>query len=197
MNRTDVIAFFDKMAPAWDAKTIRREHAIAEILDLGGIKRGVRVLDVGCGTGVLFPDYLQREVQTVCGIDISSEMLNIARKNFSDSRIRLLCADAETLQLPETFDCIMIHNAFPHFLHPAVCIQNLSALLAPQGRLTVAHSMSRAEIDRCHAGKPQSISQRLPDENELAQLFRPYLQVDIAISDSEKYIVSGILNKSA
>lgn len=196
MNQTDIIDFFDKMAPSWDERTIRRESAIADILDIGGAVRGARVLDIGCGTGVLLPDYLKREVASVLGVDISPEMLKIAKAHYKESNVHFLCADAETMTLSEQFDCIMIHNAFPHFMHPQALLKNLSSFLAPNGRLTIAHSMSRAEIDKCHAGKPHSISLKLPSETELAELLSKFLTVDTALSDDEKYIVSGILNKT-
>lgn len=196
MNQTDIIDFFDKLAPTWDARTIRRENAIQEILDKGGIVRGARVLDIGCGTGVLVPDYLKREVASVLGVDISPEMLKIAKEHYKDSRVGFLCADAETMQLSEQFDCIMVHNAFPHFMHPEALVQNLSSFLAPGGRLTIAHSMSRAEIDKRHEGKPHTVSLKLPSETELAVLLAKFLTVDVTVSDDEKYIVSGKLNKT-
>ena len=80
MEQKDVISFFDSCASWWDADMIRNEEVIAAILDNGGIREGVHVLDVASGTGALFPDYLKRKVASVTGIDISPEMLKIARK---------------------------------------------------------------------------------------------------------------------
>ncbi len=58
MSKQDIIEFFDGFAPQWDADMVRDEEVIATILDHAGIKTGVSVLDVACGTGVLVPDYL-------------------------------------------------------------------------------------------------------------------------------------------
>ena len=58
IDQKDVISFFDRCAPGWDAEMIRNEPVIRTILDNAGIRAGVDVLDVACGTGVLFPDYL-------------------------------------------------------------------------------------------------------------------------------------------
>lgn len=74
MNQREVIAFFNRCAPEWDAANIRDDGKIGFILDAAGIRPGCSVLDVACGTGVLFPDYLARGVSRVTGVDISPEM---------------------------------------------------------------------------------------------------------------------------
>ena len=52
MKQQDVIEFFDQAAAGWDAQLRRNEPVIARILDNAGVRSGVRVLDVACGTGV-------------------------------------------------------------------------------------------------------------------------------------------------
>ena len=78
---------------------IRHDGIISQILDGAGVREGVRVLDVACGTGVLFPDYLARGVASVTGVDISPEMVKIAREKFTRRNIEVLCADVEALPL--------------------------------------------------------------------------------------------------
>ena len=82
MNKEAVIEYFDRMAPGWDSHMKRNERAITRILDNAHVKEGVKVLDVACGTGVLIPDYLNRNVISVTGIDISPVMAEIAGKKF-------------------------------------------------------------------------------------------------------------------
>ena len=52
IDQKDVISFFDRCAPGWDAEMIRNEPVIRTILDNAGIRAGVDVLDVACDTGV-------------------------------------------------------------------------------------------------------------------------------------------------
>ena len=78
MNQKDIIHFFDQLAPNWDAGMIRSDEIISTILENAGVTHGKDVLDVACGTGVLFPDYLARQVGSVTAIDISPEMVRIA-----------------------------------------------------------------------------------------------------------------------
>ena len=191
MKQQDVIAFFDRLAPSWDAEMIRDDRIIGAILDAAEITCGVSVLDVGCGTGVLFPDYLNRQVGSLTGIDLSPAMVEIARKKFADSRITVLCGDAAVAAYPSRFDRCVVYNAFPHFPEPEKLIGHLSAQLLSGGRLTIAHGMSRRAIDAHHSGTARKVSVGLMEEGKLAELLRPYFLVDAIVSDEEKYWVSG------
>lgn len=189
MERTAVIDFFDRCAPTWDAEMIRNEDAIRTILDNAGIRAGIDVLDVACGTGVLFPDYLARGAASVTGIDISPEMAKRAREKFQKAAV--ICGDVETYPFSRQFDVVMVYNAFPHFPEPARLIERLAPLVRRGGRLCVAHGMSRAMLTRHHSGAASSVSIDLVDEKELAGLFAPWFDVDVTISDETMYQVAG------
>ena len=182
IDQKDVISFFDRCAPGWDAEMIRNEPVIRTILDNAGIRAGVDVLDVACGTGVLFPDYLARDVHSVTGVDIAPEMARRAAEKFPDARVTVLCGDIETVPLPQPFDCCP---------DPARLIAHLATLLKPGGRLSIAHGMSRAMLDRHHAGSASKVSISLMSETELAALMAPYFDVDVIISDDRMYQVCG------
>ena len=191
MEKKEIIAFFDRLAPGWDADMIRHDGIISQILDGAGVREGVRVLDVACGTGVLFPDYLARGVASVTGVDISPEMVKIAREKFTQRNIEVLCADVEELPLERKFDCVVVYNAFPHFPDPEKLIRILTGHLADGGRLTVAHGMSRAAIDHHHEGTASKVSRGLIHEDELATLMEKYLKVEVKISDDRMYQVTA------
>lgn len=190
MDKKDVISFFDRCAPWWDDDMIRNEDIISTILDNGGIKEGIHVLDVACGTGVLFPDYLKRGAASVTGIDISPEMAKIAQSKFPE--IKVICGDVETEAFDRQFDAVMVYNAFPHFPDPAHLIEVLANLTKPGGRLSVAHGMSRAALTHHHEDRASTVSIDLLHEKELAALFEPYFEVDVIISNDRMYQVSGV-----
>jgi demethylmenaquinone methyltransferase/2-methoxy-6-polyprenyl-1,4-benzoquinol methylase len=189
MNQQDVIAFFDRLAPGWDADMIRDDGIITTILDHAGICAGMDVLDVACGTGVLFPDYLQRNVGSLTAVDISPEMVKIARSKFP--QVTVLCGDVQTVDFGRQFDAIVVYNAFPHFPEPEALIATLSNLLKPGGTLTVAHGMSRAAIDRHHEGSASKVSIGLMHEDALETLFAKHLTVTVKISNERMYQVTG------
>ena len=189
VDQAAVIEFFDRCAPTWDAEMLRNEEVIRKILDNAGIRAGIDVLDVACGTGVLFPDYLSRGVGSLTGIDISPEMAKRSRAKFPQAEV--ICADVETYPFDRQFGAVMVYNAFPHFPEPKRLIERLAALTKPGGRLSVAHGMSRRELIIHHSGAASRISIDLINEHELAALMAPWLDVDVIISDDNMYQVAG------
>lgn len=189
MEQQDVIRFFDRCAPFWDADMVRNEAVISAILDNAGICAGIDVLDVACGTGVLFPDYLERGVASLIAIDISPEMVRLARGKYP--QVTVLCGDAERTEFERCFDAVVIYNAFPHFPEPARLIERLSKWVKPGGRLTVAHGMSREKLVQHHAGSASRVSIDLLEAHELAKLFAPWFDVNVMVSNHEMYQVCG------
>ena len=188
MEKKAVAEFFDRCAPWWDADMVRNEQIIDAILNNGGIREGISVLDVACGTGVLFPDYLARGAR-VTAIDISREMARLAAAKFP--QVRVLCGDVEETEFEEQFDCVMVYNAFPHFPDPEKLIEVLAGLVKPGGRLSVAHGMSRAALTDHHK-RATAVSIDLLHERELAAIFSRWFDVDVIISTDQMYQVCGV-----
>lgn len=189
MNKQDVITFFDNCAPWWDDDMVRNEPVIATILDNAGIREGISVLDVACGTGVLFPDYQKRGAATVTGIDIAPEMAKRAAAKFPQYQV--VCGDIQTYDFRQQFDAVMVYNAFPHFPDPAALIETLAGLVKTGGKLSIAHGMSRAALIKHHE-RATAVSIDLIPEDQLAKLMEPWFQVDTVISDDRMYQVAGI-----
>ena len=192
VDTKEVIAFFDRLAPEWDEGMIRNEEVIAKILDNADISEGKDILDVACGTGVLIPDYLSRNVNSVTGVDISPEMAKIAKNKFTDPKVEILCADIETIKLNKKFDGIMVYNAFPHFPDPERLIRTLSIMLKENGTLSIAHGMSREKLIQHHSGITQHVSEELMTIEELNEIMSRYLEVTVSVSDENMYQAVGV-----
>lgn len=189
-----VAAFFDHMAPGWDVRQITDDAKINLILDIAGVKAHSVVLDVACGTGVLFPYFLARNAGHVIGVDISPQMALIASQKHRDPRLEVICGDIETVPVHRLCDCCVIYNAFPHFEDPQRLIARLLQWLRPDARLTIAHSMSLEALHKHHAGRARHVSREMLSPDEMAEILAPWFTVDTKISDHEKYIVSGARN---
>lgn len=187
-----VKAFFDRLAPTWDADRETHPERLRRILDAAEVGPGTTVLDAACGTGVLFPFCLERGVRQLTGADLSGEMVRIARQRFQDARLQVL--EGDVLQVAAgRYDRILVFNALPHFPDPAALLRTLSGWLTPGGRLTVAHDKGRQAINGHHRQTASQVSLGLPPAEDTARLFPPLLQVDRVEEDQDHYIVSGVL----
>ena len=193
MEKKDVIEFFDRCAPSWDAEMIKSDVKINKILDNTEVGEGMDILDVACGTGVMFPYYLQRNVASVTGIDISPEMAKIAAAKYAEeSKVQVICGDVEEYAFGRKFDRIVAYNAFPHFPYPKRLIKTLAGLLKEDGRLTIAHGMSREAIDGHHSGSASKVSNGLMSAENLKRIFDAHFDVEVVISNRHMYQVSGV-----
>ena len=193
MEKKDIIEFFDRCAPSWDAEMIKSDVIIGKILDNAEVGAGMDVLDVACGTGVMFDYYLQRDVASVTGIDIAPQMAKIAAEKFAgEPKVQVLCGDVEEYPFDRKFDRIVVYNAFPHFPKPKRLIKKLAGLLKEDGRLTIAHGASRETIDNHHSGSASKVSNGLMTADSLKKLFDPHFEVEIMISNSRMYQLSGV-----
>ena len=191
-DKKDVIRFFDQLASEWDEETGTEDDRIIEtILDNASISGGDDILDVGCGTGRLFPYYLKRDVSSVMGIDISSGMIEVAKKKHPQEKITLICDDASEHVFEQSFDRIVVFDAFPHFVDPEQMIENLSKYLKEEGTLTIAHDSSRDEINRRHGMMSSDVSHVLMSIDELGNIVSEYLTVTNKISDDRMYQIVG------
>lgn len=192
MDKKEVSAFFDSLADSWDNDMIKTQWKIDKILDAAEVTEGKTVLDVACGTGVLIPDYLERNVKKCIAVDLSERMIEIAKSKFGKyENVEFLCADAEQYDFSEMFDSIVIYNAFPHFVNRKLLFENLSKFLKTGGRITVAHGMSREALIKHHSGNAEKVSTVLPEAEELAEIMKTCFIADTIISTDEIYIVSG------
>ena len=192
MEKETIIRCFNDWAENWDAKQLIDAEKINRILDAAGVAAGDRVLDIACGTGVLTPFLLERGAASVLGVDIAEKMCRLARQKFSkEARVSFLCADAETVQLPQQFDCCLIFNAFPHFTDREALLWNLRQALVAGGRLTIAHDRGRAALDRHHMQVRGISSPLLPAEELKALLLECGYVEGSAMENEEIYIVTA------
>lgn len=192
MTKEKIAAFFDECATRWDENTIRNEEAIKRIMDNAHVVKDAEVLDVACGTGALFGDYLDRGVRHVTAVDLSPEMVKRAKMNYNDKKLDVICGDIEEFDDGREYDVCMVYNAFPHFPDPERLIKKLASLIKPGGRLSVAHGMSAARLKKHHSGRAFKISLDLPGTDVIAKMMeKSGVIVDCEISDDMMFQVAG------
>lgn len=99
--------------------------------------QGQRVLDVGCGGGIL-TDSLARAGATATGIDLSSKALRVAQLHALDAQTpnvnyREISAEALALEAPASFDMVTCMEMLEHVPDPASVVRACATLVKPGG----------------------------------------------------------------
>jgi ubiquinone/menaquinone biosynthesis C-methylase UbiE len=112
------------------------EFVISSLLDLVGDLRGLRVLDLACGQGVVARRLAERGA-TVVGVDISAAMLDLARY-YERSELRGITyrqEDAGSLAglADESFDGVVCNMALMDIADLPACLDSVARVLRPGG----------------------------------------------------------------
>lgn len=116
---------------------------VAEILlSVAALRPGERVLDVGCGTGVVARLAADRvgDDGAVTGLDVNPGMLAVARSAVPpDLEIEWCQASAESIPLPdETFDAVLCPMSLQFVPDRPAALREIRRVLAPGGRLALS-----------------------------------------------------------
>jgi len=136
-------AYFERIAPQWDR--IRSlyvcETAIeATILKIAGEGPFERVVDLGTGSGRMLT-LLGRKAKMSIGLDLSQNMLNIARANVTKAgldKVELRHGDIFATRLPaRSADLVLVHQVLHYLADPAAAVAEAARLVMPGGRLLI------------------------------------------------------------
>lgn len=140
----ELAKFSDLAHRWWDTESeFRPLHQInplrLEWIDSLAAVNGKRVLDVGCGGGIL-SDAMARKGSSVLGIDLSSKALKVAELHAleADTRsvqYREIAAEALATELPGHFDVVTCMEMLEHVPDPASVVRACAALVKPGGWL--------------------------------------------------------------
>lgn len=193
MSIGNIGAYFDERSANWDQIMEPSGAKHLMIAQLAGVREGSHVLDVGCGTGIMAPAYLELGAQRIVGLDLSQGMVEHARTKFADvpaERLSFECADIVDYE-GDLFDVIVVYNAFPHILDKDALAQAIARLLKPKGRFLVAHGMSRQTLNDHHHEVPADVTSDLLSAQESAEPFKPYFDIDMMADTPYLYFFGG------
>jgi 2-polyprenyl-6-hydroxyphenyl methylase/3-demethylubiquinone-9 3-methyltransferase len=150
-----------------------RAQFVAERVPLAG----ARVLDVGCGGGLL-AESLARAGAIVTAIDLAPTMIEVARSHAAGQRLdidyRVLGAEALIATQAHTFHVVTCMEMLEHVPAPAAMIATLAALLAPGGALFVSTINRNARSFATAIVAAEHVLRLLPrGTHEYERLIRP------------------------
>jgi SAM-dependent methyltransferase len=98
--------------------------------EAAGRWRGARMLDWGCNDGYGLA-VLEQSAAEVCGVDVSSSCLELARARCGES-VRLHLIDSEwRVPEPPGFDCVTLFQVLEHTTEYAKLFRNIASVMAP------------------------------------------------------------------
>lgn len=187
--------FFNERAKTW-RETRRTDKAkICSLLRLADIGPDMRILDAGCGDGILSPLLSDRvgKKGSVLGVDASCAMIQEAQALHPElHNVAYRMADIETMPFVERFDRIVMLNVFPHLGRPIPSVKRLlSEALKPDGLLLIAHDTGREIINHVHRSAGLGDTSLLPSAKTVAKRFEDenVTVLDLADNDSYYYLL--------
>ncbi|AET68428.1 methylase involved in ubiquinone/menaquinone biosynthesis [Desulfosporosinus orientis DSM 765] len=151
----------DGMAAFWDKSTgdYEETHEVADketwqevLRELIGHSQGLKILDVGTGTGILANILGSMGYQDVLGVDLSEGMMRIAMEHAKEQDNKVRYKYANALDLPfagQSFDVVISSRLLWTLTEPAAALQEWRRVLKNGGRLIAINELEPGTGIRC------------------------------------------------
>lgn len=120
-------------------------------------RRGIRILDLGCGSGYAVTRFLGASDDEVLGLDLYAPNVQYAKEHFERQGLTFECRSATSLaQSRQRFDVVVLADVLEHLDDPAVVLKECRRLLAADGMLllTIPNGYGPFEIESAVARVP-------------------------------------------
>lgn len=130
---------YDELAADYDRRwSTYVQRSVDQTLARTDVESGDRVVDVGCGTGVLLGRLLDRRSDIeATGLDLSARMLEVARRRLPGD-VELVQGEATSLPFAEkSFDVAVSSSALHYVERPQRVLEEMHRVLDDRGRVVV------------------------------------------------------------
>ena len=190
MTTNKIEQFFDRLAPRWDEDQDCTTDVKRALLEKVGIGEGAHVLDVACGTGAITEELHSLSGGEVLGIDISGEMINVAKSKFAGKDwAKFEKADFLRFESEQKYNVIVIYNAYPHFMDVPALRDKAYSLLTAGGKLAIIHSIGRDCLNSHHKQHADHVSRMIGSPLDEAKSFAPLFTVELAEESDKHYLL--------
>jgi ubiquinone/menaquinone biosynthesis C-methylase UbiE len=192
--------YFNNLAESWESKQSNETQKIEELLSRLSLKNAKTILDIGCGTGVLFPIFekLTSGKSKIFAVDFAQCMAKTAAL-YCNSKTEVICGDSQNLPFMDNFfNLIIAFHVFPHIKDKQAALQEYWRVLKPDGDLAIIHLRSSDELNEFHAELGGEVAfHRLPSAEELSRIMSEMkFDVKDSIDESLEYYVRAVKTKT-
>jgi len=142
-READAAAYFERNAPRWDevrSLYVAEDEVERAILQAVGPGPFERLVDLGTGAGRMLT-LLGERAHAALGLDLSQQMLNIARRQVTDAGVgqcELRHGDIFSTGLRDgSADLVVIHRVLHYLNDPGAAVAEAARLVSPTGRLLI------------------------------------------------------------
>ena len=99
-------------------------------------EKGVKILDIGCGTGSLGNYFIRTQDAIVYGVEINRKVAEIAQENLT----KVIYGNIELIDLPDDFtefDYIIFGDVVEHLVDPFSLLEKVRQRLKQNGRIII------------------------------------------------------------
>ena len=136
-DKQSILEFYRKWARDYDSEMSSQGYlspaAIASLLDKHLLRHDIEVLDIGCGTGLTGLHVKNLGVENIDGIDISGEMISVARSRNVYRRLYVADLNQPLALEDQSYDAAISSGTFTHGHVGAEPLVEIVRLLRPGG----------------------------------------------------------------
>ena len=128
-------------------------RANRRLLSLVSPESGSRVLDVGCGTGILLQQMYELDTDLkLFGVDLAHKMLGVARTKLPGSVVLQQGTASSLPYSSDAFDYVTCATSFHHYPDPLHALWEMHRVLKPEGRIAVLDPFTDGVVRRLICG---------------------------------------------
>ncbi|MGG0333262.1 malonyl-ACP O-methyltransferase BioC [Priestia aryabhattai] len=154
---------FNNHAKTYDAYADVQKNMANQLLDqlsTNSFNQEITILEIGCGTGYLTQLLCEKFPKAaITAVDLSSGMIDLAKKKVTEDRVSFICEDIEELRIEKHYDLIISNATFQWFNSLHTTIKKLYKQLKPAGRLLFSTFGNRTfqELHSCYSHAKQKL----------------------------------------
>lgn len=144
MDITTIEEYYDKYGHIYHEERTKKGKLFNEYIEMPAVLKliesknfGKSAMDVGCGSGI-YTKYLSKNGFNVTGIDVSNEMLIIAKEYCKNNEAKFIHTSFENFETAENFDLILGSFILGYFDDLKLLFSKMNSMLQVSGKIIVS-----------------------------------------------------------